>query len=64
MYFDSFSAAIAMDGHGGFVWAAYAVTAVVLVLLVTVPMRRRRRQVLELVDGFRRDQALGQKESA
>jgi len=64
MYFDSFSAAIAMDGHGGFVWAAYAVTAVVLVLLVTVPMRRRRRQVLELADGFRRDQALGQKESA
>ena len=43
MYFESFDALINMDGHGVFVWAAYAVTVAVIILLLVVPVRRRRR---------------------
>ncbi|MED5468281.1 MAG: heme exporter protein CcmD [Pseudomonadota bacterium] len=34
MAFDSFSAFIAMEGHGPYVWACYAVFAVLLVGLM------------------------------
>ncbi len=43
MYFDSLTAVIQMDGHGAFVWAAYAVTSVVIVLMLLIPQRRQRR---------------------
>ena len=50
MYFDSLGAALAMDGHGVFVWSAYAVTLLVLVFLLIAPARRRRRLLRE-IDG-------------
>jgi heme exporter protein D len=55
VYFENFSSVLAMDGHGGFVWSAYAVTAIVIVLLIALPVRRRRRQVATLADQLRRD---------
>lgn len=58
MYFDSVAAAIAMDGHGGFVWSAYALTALVLLVLVLAPWRRRRRLLLQLRGQLRREQAV------
>ena len=36
MYFDSLTAVIQMDGHGAFVWAAYAGTSVVIVLMLLI----------------------------
>lgn len=48
MYFDSWQAVIAMDGHGPFVWAAYALTAAVVIAMVVAPLRRRRRLLREL----------------
>lgn len=30
MRFDSFAAFIQMDGHGGYIWAAYGITLLVL----------------------------------
>lgn len=50
MYFDSLGAALAMDGHGVYVWSAYAVTLLVLVFLLIAPARRRRR-LLRDIDG-------------
>jgi heme exporter protein D len=43
MYFDSLGAALAMDGHGAYVWSAYAISLVVVALILLVPSRRQRR---------------------
>jgi heme exporter protein D len=43
MYFDSFQSLLAMDGHGSYVWAAYAITALVLTCLVVNPLLKKRR---------------------
>jgi heme exporter protein D len=50
MYFHSLAAALAMDGHGPYVWSAYAVTLLVLAFLLIAPGRRRRR-LLRAIDG-------------
>ena len=55
MYFDSIDALLYMDGHGGFVWGAYGITLLVLLLLVIAPMRRQRRLLTELAGELRRD---------
>ena len=49
MYFDSLQAAITMDGHGVFVWSAYAITLLVVVLILVRP-GRRARQALRRID--------------
>ena len=54
MYFDSFSAALSMDGHGVFVWTAYAVTIVVLLFLLLAPGRRQRRLLRQLAGELKR----------
>lgn len=41
--FDSIAALMAMNGHGPYVWAAYAITLVCLVALVWVPVAQKRR---------------------
>ncbi|NND68112.1 MAG: heme exporter protein CcmD [Halioglobus sp.] len=56
MYFESVQAMLEMDGHGMFVWSAYAVTAVVLVAMVVAPLRRRRRLIREIGGAARREQ--------
>lgn len=48
MYFADFSQLWHMDGHGPFVWSAYAIVLLVLIGLVRAPLARRRR-VLERV---------------
>lgn len=59
MYFDSIQAALAMDGHGTFVWAAYAITLAVLALMLWLPARRERWLRRELAGNFRRNEAAG-----
>lgn len=54
MYFDSFAAALAMDGHGPYVWSAYALTLTVLTVLVLLPVFRKRRLLRELRGEYRR----------
>jgi heme exporter protein D len=54
MYFDSLGAALVMDGHGAYVWSAYAISLLVLVLLVIAPVRRQRRLLRELRGEARR----------
>lgn len=49
MYFESLGAALAMDGHGAYVWSAYAISLVVVVLMLLVPQRRQGRFLRQLV---------------
>jgi heme exporter protein D len=54
MYFDNLSDLMLMDGHGGFVWAAYAIALTVLVLLVALPLKRKSRFLHLLKQRIRR----------
>ena len=45
MYFASFSDLLSMDGHGPYVWSAYAIVAVVLLIMVRGPLARHRRTI-------------------
>jgi heme exporter protein D len=55
MYFESLEAAIAMDGHGGFVWAAYGICMLVLFLILLAP-RRRQKKILRRLAGEQKRQ--------
>ncbi|CAA0088485.1 Uncharacterised protein [Halioglobus japonicus] len=56
MYFDSLQAVLHMDGHGFYVWAAYAVTLVTLTATVIAPVLRRRRFLRQLAAQLKRAQ--------
>ena len=57
MYFDSVSAALSMDGHGVFVWIAYAVTTAVILFLLLSPGRRQRRFLRQLSGELKRSES-------
>ena len=46
MYFDSLAQLWHMDGHGPYVWGAYAIVLLVLIGLVRAPLARRRRALV------------------
>lgn len=54
MYFESLTAALQMDGHGGYVWVAYSITLVVLVAVLAVPLRRQGRFLKQLAGEIKR----------
>jgi heme exporter protein D len=56
MYFDSFQAALTMDGHGVYVWTAYFVTVVMIGIVLIAPMLRRRRFLRQLAAQLKRAQ--------
>ena len=56
MYFDSVSAALTMDGHGAFVWSAYAICLLVLVSILLAPRRRQRKFLRQLAGEQKRQQ--------
>jgi heme exporter protein C len=49
------AAALTMDGHGAYVWSAYALSLLVLVYDVSAPLRRQRRLLRELRGEARRN---------
>ena len=59
MYFDSIRALIEMDGHGLFVWSAYAISLTVMGVLVIAPYRRQRRLLAAIRAGQRREANAG-----
>ena len=63
MQFESFSALMAMDGHGIFVWPVYAIALVVLLALAISPLRKKRRFFVEESMRQRRQQAAAQEDS-
>lgn len=56
MYFDSFSAALAMEGHGPFVWGAYLICILVVTAILLGPARRKRRFLRRLAGELKRQQ--------
>lgn len=56
MYFQTLQAAISMDGHGVYVWSAYALTVLIMIYLVMSPGRRQRKILRELRGELRREQ--------
>lgn len=56
MYFDSLNAVLTMDGHGGYVWSAYAISLLVLALLLRAPWRRQRALLRQLAGEQKRQQ--------
>jgi heme exporter protein D len=56
MYFDSLDALLQMDGHGAYVWSAYAITLVVIVFILLSPARRKKRFLRQLSAELRRSQ--------
>jgi len=61
MQFDSFSALISMNGHGVFVWSAYAVGLVVVLALVIHPLLKKRRFFRDYAMRLKREQAAAQR---
>ncbi len=58
MHFDDFSAVLAMEGHGIYVWPAYLITLTVIVVILLVPLRRHRRILALRAQELRREQRL------
>lgn len=56
MYFESFQALWAMDGHGPYVWAAYGIAVAVLATLVVSPLLKKRRFFILQRQQLRREQ--------
>jgi heme exporter protein D len=56
MYFDSLQALLTMDGHGGYVWAAYLIAAAVILGILVTPIRRRKRILMQLAGELKRSQ--------
>ena len=56
MFFESFSAALHMDGHGGYVWSAYAITVLVVAVMLVLPVRRKNAIVRQLRATLKRQQ--------
>ena len=46
-----------MDGHGGFVWAAYAITFVVILVMIVRPVLSTRSMQDTIQREFERKQA-------
>ena len=57
MQFDSFAAAVTMGGHGVFVWAAYAITFVVILVMIVRPVMNIRSMQGTIQREFDRQQA-------
>jgi heme exporter protein D len=56
MYFESLDSALTMDGHGGFVWAAYGICLLVLALILLAPHRRQKKILLRVAGEQKRQQ--------
>ena len=57
MYFESLSAALAMDGHGAYVWSAYLIAFLSIIGLVLQPRRKQRAIMRQIAGEHRRREA-------
>ncbi len=55
-YFDSVAEALNMGGHGVYVWVSYAITALVIAVLMVQPMLAMKRQKKKFLEAVKRDQ--------
>lgn len=59
MYFESLAALASMDGHGAYVWSAYAIVFAVLGALVVRPLARQHRLLARVRRRLHADAAEG-----
>ncbi len=57
MSFASFAEFLAMGNHGLYVWSAYGICLVVLVLNVLLPLQARRRYLQDEARRMRREES-------
>jgi heme exporter protein D len=57
----SWSEFFAMGGYAAYVWPSYALTAVVLVANIVLPLRQRRQIISRVKRALRREQQASQK---
>ncbi len=57
MSFSSFSEFLAMGTHGVYVWSAYGISLVVLLLNVVLPILARRRYLQDEARRLRREES-------
>ena len=57
MYFENFTAALVMDGHGAFVWTAYGIAVVAISLILISPKLKERKILRQIAGEIRRQQA-------
>ncbi len=55
MYFDSFAAFLDMGGHGFYVWTCYALTLLLLVLNILLPLFNKKHILTEQRRRLRRE---------
>ncbi|WP_257295381.1 heme exporter protein CcmD [Endozoicomonas sp. YOMI1] len=48
MYFDSWSGFLAMEGHGLYVWSAYAIALAVIAYNLIAPLMAKRRVIVQV----------------
>ncbi|MFK8048045.1 MAG: heme exporter protein CcmD [Halioglobus sp.] len=56
-YFDNFAAAMTMDGHGGYVWSAYIIVIVAIVLLLILPRIKERKVIARILGELKRQES-------
>lgn len=56
MYFDSFADLIAMGSHGPYVWSAYALTLLVIIVNFVAIVHRRKQTISTIRQKLRRQQ--------
>ena len=54
MYFDSLAHLLHMDGHGSYVWSAYAIGLVVILYNIIVPLLQKKRTIQHIRSRRRR----------
>jgi heme exporter protein D len=54
LYFRSFDALLAMDGHGAFVWSAYLIATLVVLAILLRPVRRKQKFLQQLSGELKR----------
>jgi len=62
MVFESFSALLTMEGHGGYVWFCYAVFVVTISVLLWQPVAAKRKFMQQQLANLRREQAAAGRE--
>ncbi|MEI8595107.1 MAG: heme exporter protein CcmD [Photobacterium halotolerans] len=58
MHFDSFSDFLAMGGYAGYVWAAYGISALSLLILLWSSISKSRRLAADIKNKIAREQRI------
>lgn len=48
MAFETFADFLNMAGHGFYVWTAYLISVLILLMLVVIPIRQHRKQLVQI----------------